>query len=66
MAAARLYMTRRKRGGNFVKLWGRWEGRGTWCVPLDAKAHQGLQNVEAGSGEKLAAVNPEVAWCAVL
>ena len=49
-----------------MKLWGRWEGRGTRCVPRDAKAHQGLQNVEAGSVEKLAAVNPEVAWCAVL
>jgi len=59
-------MTRRKRGGNYVKLWGKWEGRGTRCVLCDAKAHQGLQNVEAGSVEKLAAVNPEVAWCAVL
>ena len=58
-------MTRRNRGGNYVKLWGRWEGRGTRCVPCDAKAHQGLQDVEAGSGEKLAAVNPEVAWYAV-
>jgi len=48
-----------------VKLWGRWEGRGTRCVPRDAKAHQGLQDIEAGSGEKLAAVNPEVAWYAV-